>query len=453
MKNIYLFLLFQCLNIISVQAQVWTPQNVGIPNRVEMFNISAPDSKTVWVSGFLGIFYTQPWNYDNGNTTVALSNDVGLTWQQSTIDAGAGGAITSLYALDNQTAWATCIINGVGGKVFKTTNGGANWTQQTSANFSNLGYVDWIYFWDANEGICLGDAVNGYFELFRTTNGGNNWSRLNIIPAITNEIGYNEIYQVSGDTIWFQTSSARIIRSVNRGISWSVFSSGQTNNSGMAFSKGKGLGVAFPTDLSRKPYSSKMIMSQNGGESWSTGTTTPFSDQAVFDATIVPETDYIVVSSWGDNAYGPFSTYLSRDKGMTWTQIDNTAPLVKIRFVNPRVGYGGGHKTNVTSPTTLYRYTGSPLTGLLTPSVLDANISLSPNPTTDQLNIQLAYKESSNFRLNINNLLGDLVYFEDFKDVSNINKSLNIKQFPSGTYIVTIANPTGSLSRKIVKTE
>jgi hypothetical protein len=84
---------------------------------------------------------------------------------------------------------------------------------------------------------------------------------------------------------------------------------------------------------------------------------------------------------------------------------------------------------------------------------LEANISLSPNPTADQLNIQLTYKEASNFRLNINNLLGELVYFEDFKDVSTINKSLNIKHLASGIYIVTIANPTGSLSRKFVKIE
>ena len=101
----------------------------------------------------------------------------------------------------------------------------------------------------------------------------------------------------------------------------------------------------------------------------------------------------------------------------------------------------------------IYRYTGSALTGLLTPSVLDAQMSLSPNPTTDQLNIQLTYKEASSFRLNINNLLGELVYFEDFKDVSTINKLLNIKHLTSGTYIMTIANPMGSLSRKFVKTE
>ena len=95
--------------------------------------------------------------------------------------------------------------------------------------------------------------------------------------------------------------------------------------------------------------------------------TTPYSNQAVFDATFVPESDYIVVTTRSNNAIGPFNTYLSRDKGISWSQIDNQAAIIKVRFVNPSVGYGGGHKNSATTASTLYRYTGSALTGLLPP--------------------------------------------------------------------------------------
>ena len=445
------------MNFVSVHAQAWTAQKVGIPMNVQMFNISAPDNNTVWASGYGGDFHSQSyWTYVDGNTTVARSNDGGQSWQQSTIDAGAGGSVTGLIAVDNLIAWATCLNYGAGGKVFKTTDGGGSWKQQRTAAFSNGSFVDWIYFWNANEGVCMGDPTNNAFEIFRTIDGGDKWVRVptnNVPTARSNEIGFNEIYQVSGDTIWFSTSLGRIYRSVNRGENWQVYSSPFPVIDVLAFSKGHGLGICFFSFYVGSAYNSGMVSTTNGGVTWSTPINTPFNNQAVFDATFVPESDYIIVTTRSNNASGPFNTYLSRDKGVAWTQIDNQAPIAKVKFLNPRIGYGGGHKNSATTPSTIYRYTGSPLTGLLTPSVLEADIKLSPNPTADQLNIQFTYKEASSFRLNINNLLGELVYSEDFKDVSTINKSLNIKQFPSGTYIVTIANPTGSLSRKIVKTK
>ena len=60
MKNIYFFLLFQGFIINPTYSQVWTPEKVGITNSLEMFNISAPDSKTVWASGYAGDFHSQP---------------------------------------------------------------------------------------------------------------------------------------------------------------------------------------------------------------------------------------------------------------------------------------------------------------------------------------------------------------------------------------------------------
>ena len=455
MKNIYFFLLFQGFIINPTYSQVWTPEKVGITNSLEMFNISAPDSKTVWASGYAGDFHSQSyWIYTDSNTTVARSTDGGLSWQQSTIDAGQSGSITGLIAIDNLTAWATCLNYGAGGKVFKTSNGGSSWKQQRMAAFSNGSYADWIYFWNANEGVCLGDPTNNAFEIFRTIDGGDNWTRVptnNVPGARSTEIGFNEMYQVSGDTIWFNTSFGRIYRSVNRGQNWQVYKSPFSYIDVMAFSKKYGLGICFENYYSIGACS--MLTTTDGGVTWSTHVYNPFNNQVVFDATYVPESAYIIATTRTNNANGPFNTYLSRDKGVNWTQIDNQAPIVKVKFLNPRVGYGGGHQYSATTPSTIYRYTGSALTGLLTPSVLDAQISLSPNPTTDQINIQLTYKEASSFRLNINNLLGELVYFEDFKDVSTINKSLNIKHLASGTYILTIANSTGSLSRKFVKTE
>ena len=149
------------------------------------------------------------------------------------------------------------------------------------------------------------------------------------------------MYQVSGDTIWFGTSAGRIIRSTNRGQEWQYFSSRHAVVDAMAFSKGRGLGISFGNAFSGS-YSNKMTLTTNGGETWSTPTAPSFGNQAVFDAAFVPQSDYIVVTARNNNGNGPFNTYLSRDKGATWTQIDNQAPIAKLKFVSPLVGYGGG---------------------------------------------------------------------------------------------------------------
>ena len=55
------------------------------------------------------------------------------------------------------------------GKILRTTNGGTNWTQQSSGTPYNL--YD-VCFLDANNGTAVGDG-----KILRTTNGGTNWTQ------------------------------------------------------------------------------------------------------------------------------------------------------------------------------------------------------------------------------------------------------------------------------------
>jgi len=118
---------------------------------------------------------------------------------------------------DANTGWiAGTSPSGTGG-VYKTTNGGVNWTQQT-----NVG-VTFLYFADANTGFACG--WNG---IYHTTNGGTNWEqqlssttyRLSFINANTGWTTVNNIvyHTTNGGKDWITQSTG--VNSANGDISF-----------------------------------------------------------------------------------------------------------------------------------------------------------------------------------------------------------------------------------------
>ena len=134
-----------------------------------------------------------------------------------------------IHAFDANTAWLAAYptAGGQQGGIWKTTNGGNTWTQQTSATFNNAAsFTNVVYFWNANEGFCQGDPINGEFELYTTTNGGTTWNQVPggsiPDPAGGNEYGYTRQIEVVGDNVWFTTSLGRVYHSTDKGYTWSV---------------------------------------------------------------------------------------------------------------------------------------------------------------------------------------------------------------------------------------
>lgn len=78
---------------------------------------------------------------------------------------------TSIYFIDENTGWAVGLVIGfaVGCRIAKSTNGGLNWTCKLSNPFPILSDV---HFTNTNTGWAAGES------LFRTTNGGENWSNV-----------------------------------------------------------------------------------------------------------------------------------------------------------------------------------------------------------------------------------------------------------------------------------
>ncbi len=187
------------------------------------------------------------------------SSDYGTTWSYRSFSLG--GDITSISFTSPLIGFA-CATEG---ELFKTTDGGANWTSSflstyglTSIDFANssTGYIsgeilpnlesgndcrifrttngglNWLSFHvidnrelysvdfaDAATGWCLSsNAVmndGAVTELFKTTNSGVNWTNV-----FNFNVNVNDIYFINSATGWAAASGGNLARTTNGGLNW-----------------------------------------------------------------------------------------------------------------------------------------------------------------------------------------------------------------------------------------
>lgn len=180
----------------------WTGINAGVSGDFQ--SISMINETTGYMSGT--------------NNQIMKTTDGGATWFLKT---GPSPVATSqLYScefIDENTGWVFVNFSTVaGGNVFKTTNGGDNWTQYTTgATSENIYSADMV---DANTGYCTMNQSGR--PLYRTTNGGVNWTALT--TGLTGSL--RGVTAPDANTVYVaQTSGAqRVAKSTNGGANWTL---------------------------------------------------------------------------------------------------------------------------------------------------------------------------------------------------------------------------------------
>lgn len=76
-----------------------------------------------------------------------------------------------------------------------------------------------------------------------------------------------------------------------------------------------------------------------------------------------------------------------------------------------------------------------------------------PNPNNGRFTLSLKTESSENLRLNIQNLLGQVVYAEQLSNVTNLNKEINLSKLEKGLYLVNILseNRTSSTQKVVIQ--
>jgi photosystem II stability/assembly factor-like uncharacterized protein len=183
--------------------------------------LSIVDAKIIWVSGAGGTF--------------VRTTDGGETWNPGAVAGGEKLDFRNVYAVNAKVAYLMSIGNGNESRIYKTTDAGKTWSLQYTEQ-NPKAFLDCMAFWNALEGIVVGDAVDGKSELLTTFDGGAHWMPVpseSVPPAKAGEgspasgtciatyparKGKHATWQA-----WFVTENAsRVFHTANAGKIWTV---------------------------------------------------------------------------------------------------------------------------------------------------------------------------------------------------------------------------------------
>jgi photosystem II stability/assembly factor-like uncharacterized protein len=328
-----------------VNEDQWISQSSGFPGSRVISYISAVDSNVIWAAAS-----------NAGNPLWGTSSDFtrttngGITWKPGIITNTAGLIPAMIFGRDSLNAYAAMyrLTGNTSQGVYKTSDGGTTWARQVTASFSSSSSLpNIVHFFNASDGVCVGNPFSGEYEIYTTTNGGINWTKApgaNIPNPLAAETGVGGCYAAIHDTIWFGTILGRVYRSVDKGIHWTVSAPVAMNGKyvkpvfrdgshGLLLDELSGIGLLCETS--------------DGGVTW---TKVNYSGPNYSgDLAWVPGTS----STWVRSGYltGPQGCAYSFDGGSTWTDFPGTSgsPFSRMAWINSHCGWSGGINTSPTA--------------------------------------------------------------------------------------------------------
>lgn len=453
-KNLLLVAVLTISSFIS-NAQPWIVQNTNFPIRfTDVKTISVPAPGIAWVTA-------DDLAGNNNFLDFSRTIDGGTNWTNGVIGTDTTFQCANLSAINGDTAWA-CMFNQVlqfGGGIWKTTDGGNNWIQQDSGLiFDANSYPDIVHFWDANNGVAIGDPNNGYFEIYTTTNGGTNWVRTpsaNIPVPVTasTEWGLTNDFSVVGNTIWFVTNKGRVYKSIDKGLNWTVSSAYAVNTAQRQsvdvrfLDSNNGLVLVNDSNLVR------VILKRttDGGTNWTTQPVT--GNLMTWDLAGIPGSGMYMSTSWlGSGTAGNQGCSVSLDSGATWITIDTLLHWAIGAFDINNVWSGGFVDVNINLLLVggIYKLDPNMITGISPREDLKAEVNAYPNPSTGIVNMNFKTEKNTDVNVSVLNMIGEQVCGTKFKNVSLFTHSFDFSYLPKGIYILNLDYGVQHSTQKLV---
>lgn len=459
MKKVLLSLSLVTLSLSASAQYSWAPQSTNLASSNAPREIEIVDANTVWITVSDGAGSTYP-------KTFSKTVDGGSTWTSGTVTGpGAGALIGDISAIDANTAWVVSAPTGAAGTnngIWKTTNGGAAWTRQgtTAAPYSSASFANVIHFWDANEGFTAGDPVGSSFQIFRTTNGGTTWTAVASAPAPLAgvEYGLTGVKYIKGDNIWMGTTKGRLLRSSNRGVSWTANSTPALDFGGGAAGggvDGSSAQIAFKdanngllitadgavTTAPQSPPTSVVLYSTaDGGATWEPVETTGTWYFGGIDYIPGTENTYVTTGAYTYDTTLQGSAY-SRDGGVTWSSIDAGDQRGTVSFFNSTTGWTGSFVAAADLSGGIFKFVGD-LALAVNEGSAKNNLKVYPNPVGDVVNLTASKEVKS---VTIYDLSGKKI-----KSTTD-TKQINVSNLAKGTYILQANYGTSVENTKIIK--
>ena len=360
-----------------------------------------------------------------GNGSVVKTTDGGQTW--NIVNSGLGSiSMLHITAIDENLAWIT---GDNSSRIFKTTNGGLNWTEQF---YEQPYFINKIHFFNANTGIFLRDPLNPPSNdtagFFITRNGGANWYRSANTPRTTvlcdccmGILDTNLVWFVDNDKVYKLTGGLD-----NQ---WQILNTGSLLFTGCFIDSS----VAYATD------GFKLIKSTNGGVNW-TKTISNFNSGGLIMIN-VPNSNVIVANG--------ATLRISYDSGNTWQPgvstgdspfygdaYDTTSIWLAAssgRLLKYNFGYIGINLISTEIPTGFKVYQNY------------------PNPFNPSTKIKFDLPSHGNISFRVYDILGKEVYvLDDYRSAGSYEVIFNGENYPSGIYYYRIETENSSESKKMI---
>ena len=122
---------------------------------------------------------------------------------------------------------------------------------------------------------------------------------------------------------------------------------------------------------------------------------------------------------------------------------------------NLTVTQNGNYTVQVTDPTnscisnsTVFVFGSIGIENTSSPSM---SLNIFPNPNKGQFEVTLYIPNKTNVKLEISNVLGQIIYREEMNNlIGQISKLINLNSSGSGQYFITLTNSNGRIIKKII---
>lgn len=423
------------------QAQSWTMQNghVAAPG-VSVADISASSATNAWAIAttlFSGNFGAVP--------IFLRTTNGGQTWAPAFLPLDTSHTPSSIFALNQSIAWVTAydMANENAGKVYKTVDGGASWTEQSTAAFTDA--ARYIHFFNANEGVAVGDS-----SVYLSSDGGLHWTFNGSLPIPfpgPSHFTFNA-NEAKGDTVWLADSYGNFYRSIDRGQNWTLLSGNLgTNVKGIAF-KNANYGLAITATWTGSQTSGNYTdggyihRTNDGGATWTPtpyglGSTNISTSAAKYDVAYLPGSQNTFVVSCEIEGF----SCISLDGGMSWQFIDSNQKHTALAFTSEQNGWSGGYLSGFFEG--IYKWDGL---SAAVPTLVQTSVGIYPNPAGEWLNIVLPHSESALF--SITDITGKQ---QMHGELDALHTKVRIGELLPGTYHVSGRSRAGTFSATFVK--
>lgn len=396
MKKIYILLI--ALFLLNFAKAQWTSLTSPTQNQLNAVFFVNKDT------GYIGGFRSQPGN-------IFKTMDGGKNWTQVADNSG----IYSLYFLSSDTGIATSGL----GAIIKTTDGGISWKSSVinSYNYNS------VFMTSSTNGCAVGGDGAGNGTILRTTNGGNSWD------ASVNGLsgGLSDLYSVffPNPMVGYAVGTTTV-KTIDGGATWNYFYTGLGNGTTLS-------SVFFiNSDTGYIAGCGTIAKTVDGGINWAKQTSN--LSNCVNAIYFIDVNNGFAVGNSG-------SILNTTNAGKTWTiQTSGTSSnLRSVIFTKNNIGYAVGDGG------TLLKYTVNATN--ISELFNDDKIFIYPNPINDKFNIEIDNQKGL-YNLEILNIIGQVILN---KKLINSVEQIDLTGQAAGVYFVKLQSANNTVVKKIIK--